>query len=74
MRLMVVMVDQEVLSPQRNLPLINVKLLLQIHIGKEEKQDMMDLEVPVEMLRQAKVLKRTEQVALMEEVAVELFG
>jgi len=68
------MVDQEVLSPQRNLPLINVKLLLQIHIGKEEKQDMMDLEVPVEMLRQAKVLKRTEQVALMEEVAVELFG
>ena len=71
---MVVMVDQEVLSPQRNLPLINVKLLLQIHIGKEEKQDMMDLEVLVEILTQAKVLQKALEVVLMEEQAVESFG
>ena len=48
---MVAMVGQEVLRPQSNLLLKDAKPLLHLLIGKEEKQDMMDLEVLVEILK-----------------------
>ena len=72
--LMVVLVDLEVPNPQTHQPFLNVKLLLQLHTGKEEKQDMMDLEVLVEILQSAIARQKTKQVLPMEEVEVESFG